>query len=605
MTLLTRTNLTYYIYRYSLPLILFAASSLAFIFSVKGQQLSEDIRINQIGFYPEAPKIAVVEAAKDTAFYITSPSLRDTLYTGELSRAYTSGISSKTTRIADFSDFKLTGTFVLYIPAIGYSHPFDIQPEVHHDVAKAALKGFYFQRASTVLPPEYGAMWSRPGGHPDDRVVVHPSAATATRPAGILIASPGGWYDAGDYNKYIVNSGITMGTLLAAYEDFHQYFDSLHIGIPESKDSIPDLLNEVLWNLRWMLSMQDPDDGGVYHKLTTSSFAGMQVKPSEAKETRYVVQKSTAASLDFAAVMAQASRVYRKFEHSLPGLSDSCLIAAERAWQWAQAHPEVWYDQSAMNEQHDPDINTGAYGDKDVSDEFIWAAAELYVTTQDESYYKAVEMLPDENIVLPSWRQVRLLGYYTLARFDKKLTVVAQQDIPRIKNLLVTFADTLIEGVGDRAYRTVMGGAEKAFVWGSNAVAANQGIALLQAYRITSDNKYADFALANLDYLLGRNATGYSFVTGYGDKTPLFPHHRLSVSDDVREPIPGLLVGGPNPGQQDNASYSSKVADESYVDDVSSYASNEIAINWNAPLVYLTAAIEALQFEVGYVHTQP
>lgn len=569
-------------------------------FLAQGQQLSEDIRLNQIGFYPEAPKIAVVAGEAEGEFYITSPNLLDTFYTGGLSEKYVSSFSSKTTRIADFSDFKSAGTFVIHIPAVGYSHPFDIQPNVHHDVARASLKGFYFQRASTALPPEYAAIWSRPAGHPDDHVVIHSSAATVKRPEGTLISSPRGWYDAGDYNKYIVNSGITMGTLLSAYEDFPQYFDTMDIKIPESENNVPDLLDEVLWNLRWMLTMQDSADGGVYHKLTASGFEDMKVKPAEAKKTRYVVQKSTTATLDFVAVMAQASRVFRKFEQALPGLSDSCLAAAQRAWDWAKAHPEVLYDQSGINKQYDPDVNTGAYGDRDVSDEFIWAAAELYVTTKDERYYKAVKMFPEEEMLLPSWSQVRLLGYYTLARFEKELTPAGQHDIFKLKDCLVDFANELIQGVGDRTYRTVMGGSAKDFIWGSNAVAANQGIALIQAYRMTSDNKYIDFALANLDYLLGRNATAYSFVTGYGDKTPLFPHHRPSESDGVREPVPGLLVGGPNSGQQDDCSYSSKVPDESYVDDVCSYASNEIAINWNAPLVYLTSALEALQQEVGY-----
>jgi endoglucanase len=146
----------------------------------------------------------------------------------------------------------------------------------------------------------------------------------------------------------------------------------------------------------------------------------------------------------------------------------------------------------------------------------------------------------------------------------------------------------------------VMGKTPQDFVWGSSAVAGNQGIALVQAYRLTGDERYLHFALANLDYLLGRNATGYSFVTGFGDKPPMHPHHRPSIADGVTQPVPGLLVGGPNPRapQQDRCtSYTSEVPDEVYSDDACSYASNEIAINWNAPLAYLAAALEALQFQ--------
>jgi endoglucanase len=156
----------------------------------------------------------------------------------------------------------------------------------------------------------------------------------------------------------------------------------------------------------------------------------------------------------------------------------------------------------------------------------------------------------------------------------------------------------LIKDVDTRAYRTVMGGSARDFIWGSSSVAANQGIVLIQAYRISGDQKYFSHALSNLDYLLGRNATGYSFLTGFGDKTPMHIHHRPSEADGIEEPVPGLLSGGPNPGMQDKCKYPSTIPDEAFTDSVCSYASNEIAINWNAPLVYLAGALEASQFRV-------
>ena len=97
-----------------------------------------------------------------------------------------------------------------------------------------------------------------------------------------------------------------------------------------------------------------------------------------------------------------------------------------------------------------------------------------------------------------------------------------------------------------------------------------------------------------MDYLLGRNATGYCYITGFGVKSPLHPHHRLSASDAVEAPIQGLLVGGPNPAQQDKADYPSNLPDESYSDTLPSYASNEIAINWSAALVALASSLDAL-----------
>lgn len=563
---------------------------------------NSQIRLNQIGFYPEGPKIAVLENANAKEFFVTSPDLEDTLYAAELSEKITSTYSERSTQIADFSDLTKQGTYVISIPEIGVSYPFEIKPDVLHTLAKASIKAFYFIRASTPIEEQFAGNWSREAGHPDDAVEIHPSAATEHRPAGTIIHSSKGWYDAGDYNKYIVNSGITTATLLSLYEDFPSYFDTLNLNIPESENEIPDLLDETLWNIRWMLTMQDPNDGGVYHKLTTSSFEGM-IMPEKAKKQRYVVQKSTAATLDFAAVMAQAARIVQPFDSALPGLSDSLATAAINAWQWARQHPNEIYDQQAMNESFDPDVSTGAYGDRNVSDEFIWAASELYITTQADTFYTAVDIYPDEEMPIPTWNQVRLLGYYTLARHKDQLGTVAKVDMPRLEAQLVSLADSLIEGVDQQPYHTVMGKKARDFNWGSSSNAANQGIALIQAYQLTSDAKYLPYALHNMDYLLGRNATGYSFVTGFGDKTPMHPHHRPSVADQLEAPIPGLLSGGPNaraPQQDGCDTYTSTDPESTFTDDDCSYASNEIAINWNAPLAYLVSAIEILHAEIEY-----
>jgi endoglucanase len=162
-------------------------------------------------------------------------------------------------------------------------------------------------------------------------------------------------------------------------------------------------------------------------------------------------------------------------------------------------------------------------------------------------------------------------------------------------------ADGYIEKGPTNAFQTVMGQSVKDFSWGGNSVAANQGILLIRAYLLTGAKKYVDHAVSNIDYLLGRNATGYSFVTGIGSKSPMFPHHRPSVADGITEPVPGLLVGGPNPGMQDKCVYPFKEPETAYTDNDCSYASNEIAINWNAPIVYLVNAVEALKQKVGYI----
>ncbi|MBE9461223.1 glycoside hydrolase family 9 protein [Dyadobacter sp. UP-52] len=574
-------------YYYSLLLCLLANCS-------QGQSSPENIHLNQIGFYPGATKIAVVLGEENSDFVLKDSGSKKVVFTGKLGEVRKSPYSGKAGRIADFSAFQKSGNYVLEVPKAGISYAFDIQPEIHKKIAVAAIRGYYYQRASVALPEKFAGKWARAEGHPDDKILIHPSAVSPGRPEGTVISSPKGWYDAGDYNKYIVNSGITMATLLSVYEDFPDYFKNLKTNIPESNNAVPDLLDEVLWNLRWMITMQDPGDGGVYHKLTNPRFDGM-IMPEACKNPRYVVQKNTIATLDFAAVMAQSARVFKRFEKELPGLADSCKTAALKAWAYTIKNPSLEYRQNEMNKTFDPDVVTGAYEDKDGSDELIWAASEMYILTKDESYLKNISFGTDKPMPLPSWSQVKALAYYTMIRNEKQLGAVDQQYLRSIKKSVIDFSDDLLIDLEKQPYQTVMGKNAKDFAWGSNAVASNQGIALIQAYKLTKNKKYLGAALGNLDYILGRNATGYSFLTGYGSKQVMHPHHRPSIADGILEPVPGLLSGGPNPGQQDKcAGYPNNFADESFLDADCSYASNEIAINWNAPFVYVAVAIEAL-----------
>src|SRR4051794_21684176 len=456
---------------------LFLLSLLISVFTFS-QTTSDSIVLNQVGYYPHAPKIAVVKGntAADI-FYVINNVKKDTAYKDTLSPLMHSSNSSTITRIADFSEFTKPGNYYIYIPEVGSSYTFSISKNANQSAAKAALKGFYYIRSNMPLEEQYAGKWARPAGHPDTAVLVHSSAASAARPEGTVISTPGGWYDAGDYNKYIVNSGITMGTLLSAYEDFSSYFDTLNTNIPESRDKVPDILNEAIYNLRWMLTMQDPNDGGVYHKATNAAFDGM-VMPGVTKLPRYVVQKGTAATLDFAAVTAQAARILQHYKQQLPGLADSCLKASQRAWQWALQHPDAVYNQNANNKLYKPAITTGDYGDNNFKDEWFWAACELYATTQDEQYWQTVVNTNQNKVTLPSWSNVYALGVYTLLRTKpaKHLKVIegmAAKD--------TTLANDLLQKVSSNAFKTVMGGSVKDFNWGSNSNAANQGIVLINA----------------------------------------------------------------------------------------------------------------------------
>jgi endoglucanase len=559
------------------------------------QTVSGTFALNQAGYYPEATKTALIltDNPARMSFQVVDNNTGKIVFDGLLGSPMLSASSAFTTRSADFTALQQTGSFHIVVKELGESMTFDIRKHIYSPVAVASLKAFYYQRASMPLEPAYAGIWQHKAGHPDTAVIIHPSAAFKNRTAGSLIASPGGWYDAGDYNKYVVNSGISTGTLLAAYEDFSAYFDSLHTNIPESKNALPDILDEALYNIRWLFTMQDPQDGGVYNKCTNASFDGM-IMPEKAVSPRYVVQKGTAAALNLSAVMAQSSRLFRKFEKSCPGLADSCLIAAEKAWNWAKENPDVSYDQGQMNKKYEPAITTGGYGDAYFGDEWLWANAELFATTGKKLYFDKILGQMNDVIDVPSWNNVGILGYYTLIRTKKQLPEYAQSIIEIMKKRVISLADSYINKISSNALHSVMGSTRKDYIWGSNAVAANQGVLLINAYLLTHEKKYLDAALGNVDYLLGRNFTGYCFVTGTTTKSPLHPHHRISIADGIPAPVPGLLVGGPNEGRQDGIHYTNTTPEASYIDEAGAYASNEIAINWNAPLVYLLNAADAI-----------
>lgn len=546
------------------------------------------IHVNQLGYYPQHKKIAIVVGADLDSFSVVTANGNKVVFKGKLTSGGHWDASNENTLIADFSALNTEGEYKISVGNDFVSHQFSIKPHVHLELSKASIKAYYFNRASMEIEPLYGERWARPMGHPDNQAEIHSSAESATRPAGTKISSPMGWYDAGDYGKYIVNSGITTYTLFAAYQAFPEFYDTLKLNIPESSNKLPDIIDEILWNLRWMLTMQDPDDGGVYHKLTSAQFCGF-IMPDEDNDTRYIVKKGTAATLDFAAVTALASRILRKFESEIPGLADSCLNASLRAWEWARKNDSVVF-------KNPSGISTGEYGDGSFSDEFHWAAIELYVATRIDSFFTiAKKNKPAKGYGIPGWNSVNTLGLYTLVLTRDSLTSAVSKDT--IKSDIIKLADSLIIKYQNNPYRVSM--TSKDFYWASNSVAANQAMALIIANKINPKAEYLDAALSTLDYLLGKNPTGYCYVTGMGAKKIMKPHHRPSGADTVTDPVPGFLVGGPNPNQEDTRGcydcpqYPSHLPALSFVDHQESYASNEVAINWNAPLVFLTGALES------------
>jgi endoglucanase len=553
---------------------------------------SGSIQLNQIGYLPASSKLAVAPAGvkgEGSTFTVAEAATGKVVISGKLSHQAEWLPARQHVQIADFSALTTPGHYRLHINGLPPSDEFVIASNAYETLGNASLKAYYYHRVSTALLLEYVAdpRYARAAGH-TRQVRIHTSAASENRPAGTMIDALKGWYDAGDYGKYIVSTSVTTGTLMAAWEAFPQAFRST-LNIPESGNGAPDILNQVWWALEWMLTMQDPADGGVYHKLSSLDFEGF-VMPAKALKQRYVFQKSTAATLDFAAVMAQASRIYAKYDKQFPGAAPRMLAASKAAWQWAQKNPHAFYRQP-------PDVHTGMYDDTDVQDEFAWAAAELLITTGEDAYYRAFVAQRVSNSV-PSWRNVGGMAWMELASHRTALPARynAYWDA-QIKYQINRVAAPLAVEWSVSPYRVAMQGQD--FIWGSNAIALNQAMMLIQAYRLDPQRRYLDAAQSQLDYVLGRNPLARSFITGFGTRPPRFPHHRTFVARGMGDPVPGWMVGGPNRGQEDlphcqGKHYPSKLPALSYMDDICSYASNEIAINWNAPLVYVTAALQTL-----------
>ncbi|MDR1887050.1 MAG: glycoside hydrolase family 9 protein [Prevotellaceae bacterium] len=538
------------------------------------------VYVNHLGFMPHSVKKAVYVNASGAGLTLRNTTDSSVVKILTPSEAKLWKPSNELACIVDFSDVTAEGVFAVYEGDNRISEPFRIGADVYIDLIKSTLKWYYYQRASVELPSRHAGIWAREAGHPDDCVLFYPERVGFNP-----VSCPKGWYDAGDYGKYIVNSGITVYTLLALYRDYQPLYDSLRWNIPED-GNLPDLLAEIKWNLEWMLSMQD-SDGGVYHKLTTGVFCG-SITPAEDTAQRYIVMKTTAASYDFAAVTALASEIYAPYDEKL---STACKHAAVRAFEWAENNPKVYYTQPAG-------MNTGEYGDRNVNDERMWAAVSMALV---DSAYRDI---PDEVVnsaglyaSAASWQDVVMLGFFEIVRHPE---IFGEKRVEAARASLLKSARLLLNTVKNSGYGLSM--TENDFIWGSNSVIANQAILMLHAYYLTHEREFVEAAQSALDYILGRNPLGMSFVTGFGNKSPEYPHHRPSESDKIAVPIPGMVVGGPNAGGQDvrDGCRNYVVADKpalSYIDAQCSYASNETAINWNAPLAYLAGALYSLNMK--------
>jgi endoglucanase len=331
------------------------------------------------------------------------------------------------------------------------------------------------------------------------------------------------------------------------------------------------------------------DAGGMAHsKVADQYWTSVPTAPADDRTPRFLYPPTTAATLNLAAVAAQAARIWH---HSDPAFAARALAAARRAWAAAERNPDIPASSDFTG--------SGGYGDDDPRDERFWAAAELFVTTGEAPFGAIVEhsvFLTHPSARL-NWRQVDQAGLMALATLPNSLPAHARSTA---RAALLNLAKRRLALRQTNAYRLPIAGA--AFGWGSNADLLNQALLFGVAWQIDPQPEYRTAALDVVDYLLGRNALDRSFVTGFGARPMTRPHHRFwAHAADPRYPLPppGVLSGGPNAtAMTDSVSSRLKghcVGQTCWADDWRAFTMNEVAINWNAPLVWVCAFLDATE----------
>lgn len=523
---------------------------------------------DQIGYKPEDLKRAVFRGQVPKTYEVRDSKSNRIVYTGQLSEPIHNESADEIDYIADFTEVKTPGNY--YITAAGCkpSVPFAICENIYDTVVHDLLRFFYLQRCGVELPEKYAGEFAHGSCH-DNPARVHGTQQT--------MDVRGGWHDAGDYGRYIVAAAVAVADLLLAYENHPALFEQI-LHIPESTLAIPDLLSEVRFELEWMLKMQNPETGEVYHKVTCAGFPELPVMPEEETEELIICPPSITATADFAAAMAMATRFYMNYDENF---AKRCLRAAIKAYDAMQG---MFLPGGFKNPK---DIVTGEYGNISDADERYWAATELYKTTGEDRYHKDIRHQLEKGFMHGyGWTEVGSFGnaaYLSTRQFPTDAVLKE-----KLERSMTDYANMIL----GRAQKDTYGFSLPEYEWGSNMYVANNAYHLNDAFRITGKAEYLEAAKEQLHYLFGRNANAVCFVTGFGTVSSKNPHHRPSVAK--RQAMQGMLVGGPDEGFHD-ACTQEKLKDvppaKVYIDDLDSYSTNEVTIYWNSALLLALSVV--------------
>jgi len=537
------------------------------------------VHVNQVGYYPYAKKIASIPDSSTAFFSIIDAGTQEVVFNGNLVPAGFDKTAEEYVSIADFTSLSEEGNYQLILDGKELSFQFSISSFCYREALNTVLKSYYYLRSGMALSDKNAGLWYRDAGHLGDSLL-----RVYDLPINSSYDVRGGWYDAGDFGKYVVNAGITCGTLMELYELDPEIIDDSSLNIPESRNQKSDLLDEVKYELDWLIRMQD-DDGGVFFKVGPVEWYGT-IMPADDESERFIIGKSTTSTLDFAAVMAMAGRVYKDYDSDF---AQECITRSQKAWQWAVANPDSAYPKNTGG--------TGPYedgSDNTYKDEFLWALTELGITTGKSVYLDTLEKLIFNNKISSTawWQDVKNLAFYSLAIN----AVLSDSADNHVKNQIISYADKAVASIAKSPYRNPL--KKDNYSWGSNGNCGNYGVILAYAHFLTGEQKYLDALVLTTDYLFGRNPIGFSYVTGIGRDTPFSPHHRQSQADQIEAPVPGFVVGGANCFADGVDEYLLEIIESQtppakcYIDIYDSWASNENAINQNAPWVLVLAYLE-------------
>ena len=538
-----------------------------------------NVAVNQVGHLPSGPKRAtlVTDATEPLPWQLTDGTGR-IVATGPTEPRGTDISSQQNVHTIDFGTHRKSGAGFTLTADGATSRPFTIAADLYGPLRADALKFFYCQRSGIEIREDLRPGYGRPAGHLSDRDVACGPGAGDYR-----LDVRGGWYDAGDQGKYVVNGGITVWQLLHAFEH-RSGLDDLTLDLPESGNGMPDLLNEVRWELDFLLRMQAPN-GLVHHKMHDREWTPLPTLPHLNPQPRELRPVSTAATLNVAAVAAQGARIYRKYDADY---ADRLLAAARTAYTAAATHPI----------RYAPVEDTtggGPYNDDDVRDEFYWAAAELFLTTGEQQYADAVLASPLHTADVFGPYALDWAATAAAARLDLALTPSELPGLAGVRASVLAGAGRYLAVQQAHPYAVAYAPPGNHWEWGSNSMVLNNLMVLAVAYDLTGETRYRDGVLEGLDYILGRNALNLSYVTGYGTDYAQNQHSRWyahQLDPALPHPPKGTLAGGPNSGLQDEvaqARLAGKVGQFCYVDDIGSWSTNELTINWNAPLAWIAA----------------